>query len=362
MTGAISSAPVSPQIAEPMKTATLPSNLSPGTPSPSTAPTGDAKEHKPSFQEVWGKIQSQMGAKPLPQREIKKTLDKDDFLRIMITQLKNQDPTKPFEAEKLATEIAQIASVEQLTNVNKALTQLSTQNRPLEKLTMTNLIGKTVTLDRSRFPHTKGNRESLTYQLPEDAENVKIAIVSEKGEVVREEELGVRTAGGNEYSWDGKKKNSISADAGNYFFRVEAFNKRGGHIQIQTQNKSQIVGVSFSGPEPVFLVGDAKHQDPITLNNIIRIDDAPSGNPVAIARPEPGEVRAQENPLAEALKPSKFIPINSLIKDTDSEEVSHVTPSPAKSLAQIEPEEKGFPHGLGGDSEIEANPKGGEKK
>ena len=59
------------------------------------------------FGDVLNKVQAKYGAKPEKQREIKKTLGKDDFLRIMITQLKNQDPTSPFKAEQMATEMAQ---------------------------------------------------------------------------------------------------------------------------------------------------------------------------------------------------------------------------------------------------------------
>ena len=61
----------------------------------------------PRFQDVWKDIQQKYGEKPKTPREIKKSLGKDDFFRIMVTQMKNQDPTKPFDAEKMAQEIVQ---------------------------------------------------------------------------------------------------------------------------------------------------------------------------------------------------------------------------------------------------------------
>jgi flagellar basal-body rod modification protein FlgD len=84
----------------------------------------DQKESATStkFGDVFNEIQAKYGAKAEKPREIKKSLGKDDFLRIMITQMKNQDPTNPFKAEQMATEIAQFTSVEQLQNINQNIT------------------------------------------------------------------------------------------------------------------------------------------------------------------------------------------------------------------------------------------------
>src|SRR5271156_1812256 len=131
------------------------------------------------FGEVLNKIQSKYGVKPEKQREIKKTLGKDDFLRIMITQLKNQDPTSPFKAEQMATEMAQFTSVELLQNVNQNLGKLQNAQQPLERLAMTNMIGKVVTIDRERFQHVEGQNESLSFNLPKDASEVHVTVVSD---------------------------------------------------------------------------------------------------------------------------------------------------------------------------------------
>jgi flagellar basal-body rod modification protein FlgD len=136
------------------------------------APSGGSLQSKdsdrpstdPQFGDVLSKIQSQYGAKADKPREIKKTLGKDDFLKIMITQMQHQDPTNPFKAEQMAQEMAQFTSVEQMQNMNSSLKQMAQQHNPLEKLAMTNLIGKTVTVDRDRFPHSEGENESLSFK------------------------------------------------------------------------------------------------------------------------------------------------------------------------------------------------------
>ncbi|UUZ85930.1 hypothetical protein LJK88_22240 [Paenibacillus sp. P26] len=68
------------------------------------------------------------------------SLGKDDFLKILITQLKNQDPMQPLEDKEFIAQMAQFTSVEQLTNMSGELKQLR-QSLGLAS----GLIGKTVT-------------------------------------------------------------------------------------------------------------------------------------------------------------------------------------------------------------------------
>src|SRR5215210_7987718 len=136
----------------------------------------DAKEAstEAKFGDVWKQIQSKYGEKPEKPREIKKTLGKDDFLKIMLTQMKHQDPTNPFKAEQMATEIAQFTTVEQLQNVNKNIQALSGQNQPVERMAMAGMIGKIVTVDKDRFPLTEGKKEALNVVLPRDASELRV--------------------------------------------------------------------------------------------------------------------------------------------------------------------------------------------
>ena len=239
------------------------------------------------FGEIMQNIQSKYGAKPEKPREIKKVLGKDDFLKIMITQMRNQDPTNPFKAEQMATEMAQFTTVEQMQNMNSNLQKMATQNQPLERLAMTNLIGKTITVDRDRFPHTEGNNESLSFTLPKNASEVKIALINETGETVLEKDLGAMKAGEQNFSWDGKKVNTLPAKAGNYMFRIEAKDDRGQMLQTNPMKQARVVGVSFEGQEPVLLVGDNKNQERVTMKSVVRIDGDAAPLSAGMARTAP---------------------------------------------------------------------------
>jgi flagellar basal-body rod modification protein FlgD len=222
--------------------------------------------------DAYKKFQAQYGERPEKARDIKKNLGKDDFLKIMISQMKNQDPLNPFKADQMGTQIAQFTSVEQLQNVNQNLNKMSTQNRPLEQLAMTNLIGKTVTIDRDRFSHVEGQNDSLTFVLPKDASAVEAVVLNDAGEEVIKKDLGGNKKGDVTFNWDGIKTNTLAAKSGTYNVRVTAKDDHDKPIEVSQRRQTRVIGISFEGAEPVFLVGNAEHQDKVTMRNIAKIE------------------------------------------------------------------------------------------
>lgn len=312
----------------------------------------DATEsaRNPQFGDVLKQMQAKYGEQPTKPREIKKTLGKDDFLKIMITQMKNQDPTNPFKAEQMATEIAQFTSVEQLQNVNQNLNKMANQNRPLEQMAMTNMIGKMVTVDRERFPHVEGQSDTLNFNLPKNGTSVKVSIVNEAGETVFQKDLGHQKAGEVSLSWDGTKINSLPAKSGNYLYRVDALDDRGLAIGINPKVRSKVIGVSFEGAEPVFLVGDAKHQDKVTFKNISQIEVDSSNEPPRALPPRP-EQSASSVPTVPtaASSPVPGAPEAEALPAPDSAQSSNyfTFKKGVGSQPLVAQEEKGFPNGLG---------------
>jgi len=76
----------------------------------------------------------------------KNAIDKNTFLKLFCTQLQYQDPLNPMDAAAFTTQLAQFSSLEQLTNVNTNLSNLTTAQNSLLLGTSASLIGKTVTL------------------------------------------------------------------------------------------------------------------------------------------------------------------------------------------------------------------------
>jgi len=84
-------------------------------------------------------------------------LDKDDFLKLMLTQMKNQDPMNPMQSHEMAAQLAQFTSLEQLFNVNKNLENIGTKQDPLAKFEALNFLGKSIKADSRQIFHTGGD-------------------------------------------------------------------------------------------------------------------------------------------------------------------------------------------------------------
>jgi len=313
----------------------------------------------PKFGEVLNRIQSKYGAKEDKPREIKKALGKDDFLRIMITQMKHQDPTQPFKAEQMAEQMAQFTSVEQLQNLNQAMTKMANQQNPMERLAMTGLIGKNVTIDRDRFPHNEGDPETLSFTLPKDAKETRLAILSDSGEVIIEKDLGELKTGDNSFQWDGKKTNSLPTKSGGFIFRIEAKDERGQVIQTNPHAQAKVVGVSFEGNEPVLLVGDINRPSKVTMRNVVRIDEGGVTQQIPGAKPISGAsaaapVQTPMTGLSSATEPA----IIGFQKGVGSSTLAptDLPASAQAALAKLQeaPIEKGFPNGLQDSEEARA--------
>ncbi|MEM7647193.1 MAG: flagellar hook assembly protein FlgD [Pseudomonadota bacterium] len=117
-------------------------------------------------------------------------LGKDAFFKLMLTQLKQQDPTNPLKSHEMAAQLAQFSSVEQLSNMNETLTKMSQKGGEENKFDVLNLIGKKVSGDSSRIDRIKGDREhKVEFTLPKESEKVTVSIKDGKGIVVKKYEL-----------------------------------------------------------------------------------------------------------------------------------------------------------------------------
>ncbi|MBU6375382.1 MAG: flagellar hook assembly protein FlgD [Bdellovibrionales bacterium] len=306
-----------------------------------------ASSTEPKFGEVWSKIQSQYGAKAEKPREVKKTLGKDDFLRLMITQMKFQDPSKPFEMEKMGAEMAQLSSMEQLQNLNQTMKALVNRDQPMERMAMTGMIGKLVSVDRQRFPHTEGESNVLKFNLPQDASKLSVTILDQTGTPILEKELGPQKKGEGIFSWDGLKANTIAAKSGNYTYKVTALDSGGQEIKMSQAGNARVVGVSFEGQKPVLLVGDSANPEKVFMENVSRIVD--DGGLASASATIPGarslaQASAEARPTASDTTSNFF----TFKKGEGSKplEAGALSAEQAKALESANEAGQGFPHGL----------------
>ena len=183
-------------------------------------------------------------------------MDKDAFFKLMIAQLKNQDPMNPLKNHEMAAQLAQFSSLEQMTNMNTTLTKIEGRNSQPENFQALNLIGKTVAGDSSRVVRTQYDKaHDFNFDLPQDAGEANVKLMSAKGDLVREYKLTNLKTGANKISWNGKNEAGVDQAAGEFFFQVEAKNNNGKKIPVKTEFQGIISGLSFSAEGPVLQVG-----------------------------------------------------------------------------------------------------------
>jgi flagellar basal-body rod modification protein FlgD len=247
--------------------------------------TNDVQARESAVSNAVNSFQAKYGEKPKEARVIKKALDKDDFMRIMVTEMKHQDPTKPMDSDRMATQMAQITSVEQLKNVGSAIEKLADKNTASDRLAMSAMIGKSVTVDKGRFAHQKGTLSPVNFELPSDAQKIKLSILNERGDEVATRELEPMKAGANSYNWDGINASSIQSATGSYIVRIDAEDKAGNKIKIDPISQETVVGITFEGGETNFLVGDPKNPQKVGFKNVTKIEgDAATRNIAMQAR------------------------------------------------------------------------------
>lgn len=184
-------------------------------------------------------------------------LDKDAFMKLMMAQLKNQDPTNPLKSHEMAAQLAQFSSLEQLQNVNTTLESMQAHQKPTETYQSLNFIGKAVAGDSSKVSRAKGDKyHDFTFTTPEKAALTTIQVKDEKGEVVRKVELRDLKAGANAWTWNGQNDNGQTVPAGEYRFVIEAKNEFDKKMEIKTDFEGIISGVNYTPEGPVLLIGN----------------------------------------------------------------------------------------------------------
>jgi len=184
-------------------------------------------------------------------------LDKDAFFKLMLTHLKNQDPTSPLKSHEMAAQLAQFSSLEQMSNVSETLKKMESGQVNNGQYQALDLIGKLVSGDSSKIDHAQGDKiHSLSFNLPEDASEVKIAIKDIEGKVVKNLELKNQARGPVKFDWDGKNIDGKEQPAGAYKVQVEAKGASGNKLPVDMKFKGQVSGIQFTEKGPIVFVGN----------------------------------------------------------------------------------------------------------
>jgi flagellar basal-body rod modification protein FlgD len=206
---------------------------------------------------------------------IGQTMGKEDFLKLLVTQLRYQDPMSPEDPKDFVAQLAQFSSLEQQMNTNQTLQDMGEVFQTLtDSQNMAQgvaLLGKTVSGSGNQITMAGGKATPVSFQLPADAKQMIVGIFDASGQQVRILNMGAQSAGKVTLAWDGKDDQGKQAADGIYTYQVAGQDKSGQAIEVDNYFSGKVQEV-YQDTEGVWVkVNDRQ----VLLNNIVSVVDEP---------------------------------------------------------------------------------------
>ncbi len=222
------------------------------------------------------KISNFVGSSGYSPEASKSKLGKDDFLRLMVEQLKYQDPLNPMDSTQYVSQLAQFSSLEQLENMNKSLDDSINANYQLiqsvNNTMSATLIGKEVKIGNNKVSYNGQDSVDIGYNLPADASSVVVKVYDSNGALVRTLDDLPRNKGQHKLSWDFTDSNGSKLAYGDYTFSVEAKAMNGeDDLETSAYQVGTIEGIKFTDNGTFFVINGAE----VNLSDVIEILNSP---------------------------------------------------------------------------------------
>jgi flagellar basal-body rod modification protein FlgD len=163
---------------------------------------------------------------------------------MLMTQLKNQDPTSPMDTSQFTTELVQFSSVEQQINTNSSLTQLIQLTQSGELLQGSAIVGHKVAVANSDMPVQNGSG-SIQFTAPAN-ETVVVSVADSSGNLLSQSQV-TASAGVNSWTWNAQSSTGASQPDGDYKVKVTSTDSAGATTSIAFNAIGTATGVAVNG-------------------------------------------------------------------------------------------------------------------
>lgn len=182
-------------------------------------------------------------------------LGRDDFMKLLVAQLRNQNPDDPVDTKELVTQLSQLTSVEQLIKIDERLMSLEKATNSSAANQSAGLIGKRIEGEANTVDLGATGGVSSTVNLSDNAANVTVSVSNSAGRVVRTFELPSTTAGTQKIEWNGLGNDSLRQPEGTYTFQVSATDAQGTAIGTSMKVSGVVTAVSYEHGYPELVMG-----------------------------------------------------------------------------------------------------------
>lgn len=177
----------------------------------------------------------------------------DRFLKLLVTQMKNQDPLNPMDNAQVTSQMAQLSTVSGIDKLNATLAALSSSMAASQSMQAASMIGHVVVVPGSKM-ELKNDKGAGALDLTQPADNITVHIKDASGNVVRNMNLGSQPVGIMAIKWDGLNDAGSRVAEGNYQFSASA-ELGGAKSSVNTLSYGLVSGVKQK-PEGASLTVD----------------------------------------------------------------------------------------------------------
>jgi len=146
----------------------------------------------------------------------KEELGQAEFMRLLVAQLNNQDPTKPMDNFEFLSQIAQFSTVSGIQDMQTSLSGLGESMVSTRAIQASSLVGRDVICASNQALYVPGDEIEGVVAMPVAASGVQIQVSDSAGQLVKVLDIGNVDAGIHKFSWDGLLDDGTSIASGNY--------------------------------------------------------------------------------------------------------------------------------------------------
>ncbi len=184
-----------------------------------------------------------INARPSAERKRSGELGQEDFLELMIAQVRNQDPFQPMENGEFIAQMAQFATVDGIQEMQKSITSLNTTMSSNQALAASSLVGRSVLAPGATFQLASEGGVSGAFNTDPSAHGVVMNVIDAAGALVARQEIAASPTGLTRFTFDGFGSDGQRLPPGTYRIQGEALVDRSA-VQAQTLLSRRIASVS----------------------------------------------------------------------------------------------------------------------
>lgn len=186
------------------------------------------------------------------------SLDSEDFLTLLVTEMQYQDPTEPMDNSEMVNQLTQYSQLDELTNLNEKMDELVESLNAMTSSNGLDYLGKQIEASGRTLNVSDGVAGTLYYELADDAESLTVNLYNSSGSIVDTQIFSQLDAGTYTLNWGATDYDGEAADDGNYTAVFTATDADGDRVDVSTTTTGVVSGVSTTDDGVILILEDGR--------------------------------------------------------------------------------------------------------